>query len=131
MSIKGALLVVIPVALMDGVTLSIYRGRAPTGFLPCEPLLQFRNPEDTGLLWMYVLYTPHRPKKLTHADKLFGTCALIVMLLIISGIESHLVRFINIFLISSVLSVKTPHSGHSSKKNHYLIIWIKGLRCNK
>ena len=74
---------------MDRVTLSIYRGCAPTGFHPCHPLLQFRNPEDTGLLWMYALYIPHRPKKLTHADKLFGTSALIVMLLIIGGIESH------------------------------------------
>ena len=89
MSIKGVLLVIIAVALMDRLTLSIYSGCAPTGFHPCRSFMDFRNPEDTGLLWMYALYTPNRCKKLTRANMLLNTPALIVMLLIIGGIESH------------------------------------------
>ena len=94
MSIKGTLLGLIFVALMVRCTMPIYKACSPSCFHPYQPLLQFRNPEETGLLWVYVLHTPHGPKKLTRADKLFNTRRLIVMLLIIGGIESHPGEFV-------------------------------------
>ena len=89
MSIKGALLVVILVALMDQVVLPIYRGCAPTGFHSCQPFVHFRNPTDMGLLWMYALYSPPISKKLSPAKMLLSTRSLIVILLIIRSVKSN------------------------------------------
>ena len=71
----------------------IYKACSLTGFHPYEHLIQFKNPEETGLLWIYVLHTPHRSKKLTHAEKLLSTRMLIIML-IIGGIETHPGEFV-------------------------------------
>ena len=73
MSIKGTFLGLIFVALMVQCMVPIYKACSLTGFHPYEPLLQFKNPEETGLLWIYVLHTPHRSKKLTRAEKLLST----------------------------------------------------------
>ena len=94
MTIKGAVLSLFFVALMVRYVTPIYKACSFTGFHPHQPLLQFKNPEETGLLWIYVLHTPNRFKKVTRAEKLFNTRALIVMLLIIGGIESHPGEFI-------------------------------------
>ena len=95
MPIKGALLVLIVVVALAIRTLTpVQRGCTPIGFREFEPLLQFKNPEDAGLLWMYALYTPPKPKKLSRTDMLLRTRSLIVTLLIIAGIESHPGEFI-------------------------------------
>ena len=60
-----------------------------TGFQHFQPFMTFRDAEDTGLLWMYALYSPPRPKKLTRNEKLLNTRLLIVILLIVGGIECH------------------------------------------
>ena len=60
-----------------------------TGFHPCQTFMNFRNPEETALLWMHVMYSPNQCKKITRAEKLLNTRALIVILLSIGGIESH------------------------------------------
>ena len=67
----------------------MYKACSLTGFHPYESLLQFENPEETGLLWIYVLHTLHRAKKLTRAEKLLSTRMLIIILLNISGTETH------------------------------------------
>ena len=83
------LLVLIIVTLMVRCTLPIYRGCAPTGLHPCQPFVHFRNPMDTGLLWMYALYSPPIPKKLSRVEMLLRTRSLIVILLIIKSVESN------------------------------------------
>ena len=75
-------------------TMPIYKACSPTGFHPYEPLLQFKNPEETGLLWIYVLHSPHRAKKLSRAKKLLSTHTLNIILIIIGGIETHPGEFI-------------------------------------
>ena len=60
-----------------------------TGFQHFQPFMTFRDAEDTGLLWMYALYSPPRPKKLTRNEKLLNTRSLTVILLIVGGIECH------------------------------------------
>ena len=52
-------------------------------------MMEFNEVEDTGLLWMYILHTPNRCKKLTHNDRLWKTHSLIVIVLIISRIETN------------------------------------------
>ena len=94
MVVKGGLFVLIVVALGIRCASSTFRGCAPTGFHPCQPLMEFRNPEDTGLLWMYALYSPPRPKKLSRTEMLLRTRSLIVILLIIGCIELHPGKFL-------------------------------------
>ena len=94
MPIKGALLVLIVVALAIQISTTVQRTCTPIGFREFEALLQFKNPWDSGLLWMYALHTPPRPKKLSCADIQLRTRSLIVALLIIAGIESHPGEFI-------------------------------------
>ena len=70
MTIKGPLFVLIVVALGIRCSSATFRGTCPIGYHPCQPFMQLKNPEDTGLLWMYALYMPPRPKRLSHTDML-------------------------------------------------------------
>ena len=89
MVVKGGLFVLVLAALLTRSSAPITRGCAPLGYHPTQALMHFTNPEDSGLLWLYTLYTPPSAKKLTRNEKLLNTRSLIVILLIIGGIESH------------------------------------------
>ena len=86
---KGALLVLVIVALCMKCSSATFRGCAPTGSHPSQPFMRFENPEDTGLLWMYTLYAPPRPKKISRAEMLLKTRSLILILLLIGTVESN------------------------------------------
>ena len=101
---KGGLFVLILVALIMRTSIPIKRSCAPLGYEEFEPLMTYRDPEDTGLLWMYVLYSPKKPRKLERCEKLWRKRCLILMLLHIAGIESNPGEFIHIiFIIQAVL----------------------------
>ena len=89
MPIEGVLLVLMVTALIHRISMPIKRGCAPTGFRHFEPLMSYRDAENTGLLGLYVLYSPKKPKKLDRCEKLWRTRNLILMLLLIAGIEPH------------------------------------------
>ena len=86
---KGPMLFLIIIALCMRCSSATFRGAFPSGYEPYQPLMEFNNPEDTGLIWMYALYTPPRPKKLEDTDMLLRTRSLILILLIIRCVESH------------------------------------------
>ena len=90
---RGTLLVLIVIALGIRCSSAIFRGTCPTGYHSYEPFTHFKNPEDTGLLWMYALYTPPRPQKLRRTDMLLRTRSLILILLIIGCVESNPGKF--------------------------------------
>ena len=100
MPIKGGLFVLILVALAMGTSIPIKRGCSPTGYEEYEPLMTFTEAEDTGLLGLYVLYSPRKPRKLHRCEKLWRKRCLILMLLLIAGIESNPGEFINIIFIA-------------------------------
>ena len=89
MPIKGPLVVLILTALTMRTCTTIKRSCAPLGFREFEPLMTFTEAKDTGLLGFYVLYTPKKPRKLERCHKLWRKRSLILMLLLISGIESN------------------------------------------
>ena len=64
MPIKGGLFILVLVALVMQTSMPIKRGCSPSDYREYEPLMSFRDPEDTGLLWMYVLYCPKKCRKL-------------------------------------------------------------------
>ena len=99
MTIKGILLTITVVALGLRCMSPTFRGCAPSRYEEFRHLIQFYDAEETGLLWMYVLYTPQRPKKLTLNEKLLNLRALIVILLTIGGIESHPGECLEFFII--------------------------------
>ena len=99
MPIKGGLFVSILVALIMRTSIPIKRSCAPLGYKEYEPLMSFTEAEDTGLLWMYALYSPKKPRKLHRCEKLWRKRSLILMLLLIAGIESNPGEFINIVVI--------------------------------
>ena len=99
MPLKPALFVLTVVVLAIRTSTSVRRGCAPTEFGEFQPLLRFKNAKDTGLLWMYALYTPPRPKKLSRTDMLLRTRSLIVILLIVGSVESNPGEFVWIFCI--------------------------------
>ena len=86
---KGGLLVLILVSLLVRKSTPIERCCFPTGYRELEPLMSYRDAEDTGLLGFYVMYSPPRPKKLSRCDTLLRTRTLILLLLLIGCIESH------------------------------------------
>ena len=86
---KGGLLVSIVTFLVVRTSIPIKRSCAPLGYKEFEPLMAYRDPQDIGLLWMYVLYTPNKPRKLERCEKLWRKRCLILMLLLIAGIESN------------------------------------------
>ena len=89
MPIKGGLFVLILVALAMRTSIPIKRGCFPAGYEEYEPLMTFTKAEDTGLLGLYVLYSPKKPRKLDRCEKLWRKRCLILMLLLIAGIESN------------------------------------------
>ena len=97
---KGCIFVLILVALVMRSSMPIKRGCSPTGYEEYEPLMTFTKAEDTGLLGLYVLYNPKKPRKLHRCEKLRKKRCLILMLLLIAGIESNPGEFINIIFIA-------------------------------
>ena len=86
---KGCLFVLILVALVIRSSTPIKRGCSPTGYEEYVPFMTYRDAEDTGLLGLYVLYSPKKPRKLHRCEKLWRKRCLILMLLLIAGIESN------------------------------------------
>ena len=89
MPIRGGLFVLILVALIMRTSIPIKRSCALLGYEEFEPLMLFTEPEDTGLLWMYALYSSKKPRKLDRCQKLWRKPCLILMFLLIAGIESN------------------------------------------
>ena len=99
MTIKGVLLTVIVVALGLRCSSPTFRSCVPIGYHPCRSFMYYRNPEDTGLLWMYALYSSHKPKKLSRGEMLLRTRSLILILLLIGCVESHPGECLDFFII--------------------------------
>ena len=89
MPIKGGLFVLILLALVIRSSTPIKQGCSLTGYEEYEPLMTFAEAEDTGLLGLYVLYSPKKPRKLERCQKLWRKRCLILMLLLIAGVESN------------------------------------------
>ena len=100
---KGCLFVLILVCLFVRTSIPIKRSCAPLGYEEYEPLITFTEAEDTGLLGLYVLYNPKKPRKLHRCEKLWRKRCLILMLLLIAGIESNPGEFYNIFIAQAAL----------------------------
>ena len=96
---KGGLFVLILVALVMRTSTPIKRGCSPTGHREFEPLMMFREAEDTGLLWMYALHSLPRQKKLTNCEILLKTRSLILILLLTGSTESHPGEFLLILFL--------------------------------
>ena len=94
MTIKGGLFILVLTALVVCSSTPIKRQCFPSGFLRFQSLMQFKNAKDTGLLWMYVLYAPPRPKKLSRTHILLKTRSLILIILLIGCVESNPGEFI-------------------------------------
>ena len=88
MPIKGVIFVLVGTFLLVRSSTPIKWSCVPSGFLHFQPLMTFTEAKDTGLLGFYVLYTPKKPRKLERCHKLWRKRSLILMLLLISGIES-------------------------------------------
>ena len=87
MPIKGVLFVLIGTFLVIRSSTPIKC--VPSGFKDFQPLMTFIEAKDTGLLGFYALYTPKKPRKLERCQKLWCKRSLILMLLLLSGIESN------------------------------------------
>ena len=94
MTIKGALLVKIVVVLGIRCSSPTFRSCAPIGYDPCRSFMYYKNLEDIDLLWMYALYTPPRPNKLSRTDMQLRTRSLILIMLLIGSVESNPSEFI-------------------------------------
>ena len=112
MHIKCVLFVFIVTALILRTSMPIKRGCAPTGFQHFEPLMSYGDAEDTGLLGLYVLYSPKKPRKLDRCEKLWRTRNLILMLLLIAGIEPHPGEFLYkyYFVLSNAIQFRLEHT---------------------
>ena len=64
MPVKGVLFVLIGTFLVVCSSTPINWSCVSSGFKDFQPLMMFRDVEDTGLLWMYAFNNPRRPKKL-------------------------------------------------------------------
>ena len=89
MPIKGGLFVLILVCLFVRTLIPIKRSCALLRQEEYVPFMTYRDAEDTGLLGFYVLYSPNKPHKLECCQKLWQKRCLILMLLLITGIESN------------------------------------------
>ena len=89
MPVKGGLIVLILTVLIMLSSISIKRSCIPSGFENFEPFMTYLNAEDTGLLGFYLLYSPKKPRKLEHCEKLWRKQSLILMLLLLAGIEQN------------------------------------------
>ena len=111
MAVKGALFILVLTALVVRSSTPIERQCFSSGFLRFEPFMSFRDVEDTGLLWMYVLYTPPRPKKLSCTHILLRTRSLILIILLIGCVESYPGEFYKYYFYYS-----SPHClGYNTK----------------
>ena len=81
MSVKGAPVILILVALLVRTSMPFQCACFPSGFQNFEPLMSYLDAEDIGLLSFYLLYSPPRPKMLTRCERLLSTRALILILL--------------------------------------------------
>ena len=63
-AVKGVLFVLIGTFLVVCSLTPINWSCVSSGFKDFQPLMTFRDVEDTGLLWMYNFNNPPRPKKL-------------------------------------------------------------------
>ena len=99
MPIKGGLLILIIVVLVIRSTTPIKRSCIPSGYKECQPFMTYLDAEDTGLHWLYMLYSPSRPKKLSQCQTLLKTRMLILILLPIGCVESHPGKFKKCFII--------------------------------
>ena len=93
MSIKGWLLSLIVVALVVRSSTPIKWSCVPSGYKECQPFMTYLDTEDTGLHWLYMLYSPPRPKKLSRCQTSLKTRTLILILLAIGCIESQPGKF--------------------------------------
>ena len=93
---KGGLFIKILVALAMRNSMPIKRGCSPSGFQHFEPFMLFTEAEDTGLLWMYALHSPPRPKMLSRVEMLLRTRFLIMILLLIGCLRVTLESFVDI-----------------------------------
>ena len=89
MPVKSGLFALIITAVVVRSSTPIKRGCYPSGFRHFETFMTFRDAEDTGMLWMYALYSPLRPKKLSRCQMILRTRSLIITLLLIGCVESH------------------------------------------
>ena len=89
MPIKGALVVLILVALVVRSATPIKRSCTLSGFPDFEALMTYLDAEDTGLTWMYMLYSPPRPRKLSLCQTLLKTRSLLLVLLAIGCAETN------------------------------------------
>ena len=89
MVVKGGLFILILTALVVLSSTSIAHQCFPYGVLHFQPFMHFKNPEDTGLLWLYMLYTPPGPKKLRCIQMLIRTRSLILIILLMGCVESN------------------------------------------
>ena len=114
MAVKRALFVSVLTALVVRSSTPIERQCFSSGFLRFEPFMSFRDAEDTGLLWMYVLYTPPRPKKLSRTHILLRTRSLILIILLIGCVESNPGEFYKYYFYYS-----SPHCLGYNTQNIY------------
>ena len=104
----SGLFVLILVALLIGSSTPIKRGCSLSGFKELEPLMSFRDPEEEeeeGLLWMYVLYNPKKPRNLHRCEKLWRKRCLILMFFLIAEIESNPSKFYKYYFYYSSRAV--------------------------
>ena len=112
MTLRGLIFALIVVAIVVRTSTPIKRGCAPTGFRQFEPLISYNEAEDTGLLGLYVLYTPKKPKKLQRMEKYWRTRSLILILLLMSGIETNPGEFLFLFIYYALFRITTPSFEH-------------------
>ena len=99
MPIKEGLLILIVVVLVIRSTMPIKQSCIPSGYKECQPFMTYLDAEDTGLHWLYMLYSPPRPKKLSRCQTLLKIRMLILILLAIGCVESHPGKLKKFFII--------------------------------
>ena len=101
MPIKAGLFVFIVSALVVRSSTPIKRSCTPSGYRHFEPFLTFTEAEDTGLLCLYVLYSPKKSRKLERCEKLWCKRSLILTLLILNEIETNPGEFACVLFLST------------------------------
>ena len=86
---KGGIFVLVITALVVRSATRIKRSCTLSGFLDFEALMTYLDAEDTGLTWMYMLYSPPRTKKLSLCQTLLKTRSLLLILLAIGCVETN------------------------------------------
>ena len=116
MVVNCGLFILILTTLVVRSSSPITRQCFPYGFLHFQPLMHFKNPENTGLLWMYALYIPPSPKKLRRVQMLLRTRFLILIMLLTGCVESNPGEFICIlFLLVKTVMLKLKRTKVSER----------------